>query len=257
MKFSIVTCTWNSAATLADTIRSVQSQTHEDVEQIFVDGGSTDGTLEMIERMSPGSTVLRGVGGGISRAMNAGVRAATGDVIAHLHSDDFYAAPDVLASVESILRESRAKWVCGSMDVLRDGVRAPSPRRVRRFTPGRFARGTVSVLHPTVFLRREVFDEVGLFDESLRYAMDIDLWLRIMPRYLPVEAHRTLAVFRAHAGSLSTANAQATKQEEWAVRQRYWKRWPASTLYCWLRLRRMARRAAAAQPAMQSRGSQA
>ena len=87
--------------------------------------------------------------------------------------------------------------------------------------------------------RREVFETAGQFDESLRYAMDIDLWLRIAPRFEPVQLEATLAVFRAHAGSLSTANASAARQEEWQVRRRYLARWPLATLLCGLRHWRM------------------
>lgn len=236
-------------ATLADTICSVQSQTHRDIEHLFVDGGSTDGTLELIARECPQARVLHGISGGISRAMNVGIEASTGEVIAHLHSDDFYADAQVLSRVAAAMQASGAKWVYGGMDTLRDGVRRPAVRRIRPFTPSRYASGRIAILHPTVFVRREVFDAVGMFDENLRYAMDIDLWLRIGPRFAPVEINATLAVFRAHAGSVSTANAPAARAEEWQVRRRYLARWPLATLFCAVRHKRMAmlaRRAAGA-----------
>ena len=242
MKFSIVTCTWNSAATLGETIRSVRTQTYTDVEHLFVDGGSTDGTLELIARECPQATVLHGVSGGISRAMNAGINAATGDVIAHLHSDDFYADNQVLSRVAMALIRSDRKWAFGGMDTLCNGLRQPSPRRLQVFSPARYASGGIAILHPTVFVRREVFDAVGLVDEGLRYAMDIDLWLRIGPCFEPVEINSTLAVFRIHAGSASTANAPAARREEWLVRRRYLARWPFATLLFALRRRRMASR---------------
>ena len=252
MKFSIVTCTWNSAATLPDTLRSVRAQTHPNVEHIFVDGGSSDGTLEMIATQCPGAKLLTGVSGGISRAMNVGIRAATGDVIAHLHSDDFYAADDVLARVAGVLHTSQAKWAFGDMDVLRNNMRTPAPRRRTAYAPSAYARGSVAILHPTVFVRREVFETVGLFDESLRYAMDIDLWMRIGPRYRPAELPFTVSVFRAHSGSLSTANPGAARAEEWTVRRRYFALWPIATLVCAARHTRMQLRqrwVAGAEPA--------
>ncbi|MGB9107114.1 MAG: glycosyltransferase, partial [Telluria sp.] len=131
--FSIVTCTWNSAATLADTLASVRRQTCQDVEHIFVDGGSTDGTLEMIAAYPGRKRVLRDVGGGISRAMNQGIEAATGDYVAHLHSDDYYATDDVLALVAERFTDERVDWVFGSVQVLRDGELVP-PYPVLPFT---------------------------------------------------------------------------------------------------------------------------
>ena len=86
--FSIVTCTRNSAATLADTLASVQAQTWPAHEHIFVDGGSSDATLDLIAAYPGAKRLLPGVTGGIGHAMNAGIAAASGDYVAHLHSDD-------------------------------------------------------------------------------------------------------------------------------------------------------------------------
>lgn len=242
LKVSVVTCTWNSAATLTDTIDSVQQQSYRDVEHIFVDGGSTDGTIEMIRARCPSARLLTDITGGISRAMNAGIAAAGGDVVSHLHSDDFYADASVLDRVTTALQQSHAHWALGSMDTLCDGVRRPAPRGSLAFSPARYARGSVAIHHPAVFIRRDVFGRVGMFDERLRYAMDIDLWFRIGAHFNPVELNATLAVFRVHAGSLSSAQSAAARREEWQVRRRYMARWPLDTLVCGLRHGRMALR---------------
>lgn len=243
MKFSIITCTWNSEATLGDTIRSVRDQTHRDVEQIFVDGGSTDGTLSLIARECPQARVLNGVSGGISRAMNAGVEVATGDVIAHLHSDDYYSTGDVLTiAARAFAAAPSLQWLYGRIAVLRNGeMQAPSGP-MRPFTYARFLRGAASVPHPAVFIRSTAFEEFGGFDERLKYAMDIDLWLRMGRRYAPLQIDRPFAVFREHAGSLSTANVLAARAEDWRVRRAYALKAPLATLVYGLRyLRRTAR----------------
>lgn len=243
MKFSIVTCTWNSVATLAETIRSVHAQTHTDIEHLFVDGGSTDGTLELIARECPEAVVLRDVSGGISRAMNAGADVATGDVIAHLHSDDYYAASDVLTiAARAFAAAPSLQWLYGRISVLRNGdMQAPSGPQ-RPFTYARFLRGAASVPHPAVFIRSTAFEEFGGFDERLKYAMDIDLWLRMGRRYAPLQIDRPFAVFREHAGSLSTANVLAARAEDWRVRRAYALKAPLATLVYGLRyLRRTAR----------------
>jgi glycosyltransferase involved in cell wall biosynthesis len=237
--FSIITCTWNSAATLADTLASVQRQTCRDVEHIFVDGGSTDGTLEMIAAYPGRKRVLRDVGGGISRAMNQGIEAATGEYVAHLHSDDYYAGDDVLETVAARFASERVDWVFGTVQVLKDGQLIP-PYRLVPFSYHAFAAGRASVPHPAVFIRRSAFGRVGMFDETLKYAMDIDLWLRLGRVARPATVDRPLTVFRDHAGSVSSANKIKARREEFQVRRRYLKQAPlAFGIYCLRYLKRM------------------
>lgn len=243
LKFSIITCTWNSVHTLADTIDSVQAQRHQEIEHLFVDGGSTDGTLELIAQRCPNATVLRDVKGGISRAMNAGIRAAGGDVIAHLHSDDYFAANDVLDQVAAVFESAPdCQWAFGKIHVLSNGVVQPADELQKPFTFGRYAAGSATVQHPAVFIRRAAFAKVGMFDETLKYAMDIDLWLRLGQQCQPIQINKPLTVFREHEGSLSSANKLKARQEEWRVRQRYFSRAPFETALFGLRyLRRMWR----------------
>ena len=238
-RFSIVTCTWNSAALLPDTLASVRAQTCPDVEHIFVDGGSHDGTLDLVAAHPLPKRVLRDVGGGISRAMNEGILAARGEFVAHLHSDDYYAAPDVLEQVARRFDESGAAWVVGQIRVLRDG-RLFEPYPMHPFSYRAYCSGRAAIAHPAVFVRREVFAQVGMFDERLRYAMDIDLWLRLGARMAPALIERPLTVFREHAGSVSTSNKIRARQEEFAVRRRYMGRAPlAFAIYCLRYLKRM------------------
>ncbi len=243
--FSIVTCTWNSAATLADTLESVRRQTRaQDVEHIFVDGGSTDGTLEMIAAYPGNKRVLRDVGGGISRAMNQGIAAATGEFVAHLHSDDYYASDDVLALVAERFASggeggTPVDWVYGNIQTLKDGKLLP-PWPMPPFSYRSFAAGRASVPHPAVFIRRSAFERVGMFDEKLRYAMDIDLWLRLGAVSRPAMVDRPLTVFRDHAGSVSSANKIKARQEEFQVRRRYLRQAPlAFGIYCLRYMKRM------------------
>jgi glycosyltransferase involved in cell wall biosynthesis len=237
--FSIVTCTWNSAATLADTLASVQRQTCRDVEHIFVDGGSTDATLDMLAAYPGNKRVLRDVGGGISRAMNQGIEAATGEYVAHLHSDDYYASDDVLASVAERFTSEQVDWVFGKVQVLKDGRLVP-PNPMPPYSYRSFAAGRAWVAHPAVFIRRAAFGRVGMFDEKLKYAMDIDLWLRLGKVARPASIDRALTIFRDHAGSVSSANKIKARQEEFDVRRRYLANAPlAFGIYCLRYMKRM------------------
>lgn len=243
LKISVITCTWNSVATLAETLDSIARQTYLNLEQVFVDGGSTDGTLEMIAERCPDAIVLRDVRGGISRAMNQGVLHATGDVFCHLHSDDYFAAKDTLGKVaKRFLDNPACKWLYGSILIDKGGRVEQWDARHGPFSHKAYAMGSISVAHPAVFMRRALFDEFGGFDETLKYAMDIDLWLRLGQRYQPEVLDEALTVFRDHPGSVSSANKLKARQEEWAVRRRYFGSAPVQTLVFGLRYLRRTRR---------------
>lgn len=238
--FSIVTCTWNSAATLGDTLASVASQTCRDIEHIFVDGGSSDATLDMIDAYRGNKRVLRGVSGGISRAMNEGIAHARGEYVAHLHSDDYYFSDEVLAAVAACFAAAQVDWMFGNIQVLKDGV-LQAPNKTYPFSYPSLAAGKAFVPHPAAFVRRRAFERVGVFDERLRYAMDIDLWLRLGAVARPAILGQTIAVFREHAGSVSSANKLAARQEEFAVRRRHMRKAPlAFAIFCLRNLKRMA-----------------
>lgn len=243
LKISVITCTWNSETTLRDTIESVARQTHPAIEHVFVDGGSTDGTLQMIADLAPGAVVLNDIGGGISRAMNEGVVAATGDVIAHLHSDDYYLSPLVLETVAAAFEASPERtWAYGKIRVLKDGQLDSADYPLAPYSYGRYVSGKISIPHPAVFIRRNTFLQTGEFDTTLKYAMDIDYWLRLGRDNPPIQIDEALTAFREHPGSLSTANKVKAREEEWRVRQRYFANAPlAAAIYSMRYLRRMRR----------------
>ncbi|KQQ89290.1 hypothetical protein ASF77_09075 [Massilia sp. Leaf139] len=193
----------------------------------------------MLEACAGPKRILRGVDGGISRAMNAGIEAARGAIVAHLHADDYYAGPAVLAQVADCFEATGAAWVIGNIQTLR-GERLAPPYPMRPFSYRAYAAGSVTIPHPAVFVRREWFERVGAFDPGLRYAMDIDLWLRLARRTPPVQLDATLAVFREHAGSVSSNNRICAREEEFRVRRRYVRYAPlAFAVYCMRYLKRM------------------
>ena len=233
MRCSIITCTWNSAAYLAESIASVLAQDTRDIEYIFVDGGSTDGTLEIIKGIRDRKiTLIENIRGGISRAMNAGIEAASGDVIAHLHSDDYYAHSHVLSRVVTTLETSGAQWCFGRCLSDINGARVPESYIVPRYSYRRLLKGNF-IPHPATFVARALFAQVGRFDEGAKYAMDYDLWLRLGGIAEPIQLDEHLAVFRRHQGSQSTANPLASLREDFSIRMRYAPRDPWSRAYHW------------------------
>ncbi|MEO0317249.1 MAG: hypothetical protein RL404_926, partial [Pseudomonadota bacterium] len=219
-RFSIITCTLNSLPWLDACIASVLKQRDVSYELVFVDGGSTDGSLKRISALGDGShrlTVLRDVRGGIAPAMNAGLAAARGQIVAHLHSDDFYLHDDVLATVARAFDASGCRWLFGR--TLRaigerlepEGWRAPPYSRAR-LLHGNF------IPHPATFVDRQLMLDAGGFDQRWRYAMDYDLWLRLSRMAEPLQLALPLAAFREHGGSLSTRERRRAMREDLSVR---------------------------------------
>ena len=134
LTFSIITCTWNSARYLPESISSVLAQDYAHIEYIFVDGGSEDGTLDQIRALNRPYRLLENVRGGVSNAMNEGLRAATGDVIAYMHSDDYYLAPNVLSTVASHFELSGRKWLFGRIKSIIGGELVPETYVAPRFS---------------------------------------------------------------------------------------------------------------------------
>ena len=219
-RFSIITCTWNSQPWLAESIASVLRQTGPSIEYIFVDGGSTDGTLAEIEAIPGAVKLVRNIRGGISNAMNRGLEMATGEIVAHLHSDDFYLHETVLASVAQAFEQSGCRWLFGRSMRAIDGQLLPENYQAPRYSRQQLLRGNF-IPHPATFVARELMLAAGGFDTALRYAMDYDLWLKLAELAEPLQIDLPLAAFREHAGSLSTRNRLAAMQEDLHVRLRH------------------------------------
>jgi glycosyltransferase involved in cell wall biosynthesis len=180
MHISVITAVYNRHETIGDTIRSLQAQSFEHYEHVVVDGGSTDGTLKLIDGFADHRTkVGSGPDTGIYDAINKGISRATGDVIGLMHSDDFFASDHVLGKVANTFEDPTVDGVYGDLQY----VSASDPERVIRhwrageFSPKLLRRGWMPP-HPTLYLRRSVFERWGAYDTSYRIAADYDAMLR-------------------------------------------------------------------------------
>ena len=220
LAISVITCTYNSAKYLGESIESVLSQDYPDIEYIFVDGGSTDGTIDLIREVPRPVKLVTGIRGGVGAAMNKGIEMATGDVVAHLHSDDFYLHGDVLARVAAILEGSGAEWCFGRAKNHIDGECRPEEWKVPIYSFRRLLKGNF-IPHPSTFVRKRVFDLLGLYNPAYRYAMDYDMWLRIGRIFNPEQIDEHWSVFRYHEGSLTSANQLDAFKEDFNVRMKH------------------------------------
>ena len=191
---SIITVTFRSAATIADTCISIARQTYPHVQHIIVDGGSTDGTIEIAQKSARvGSIIVSEPDDGIYDAMNKGLRLATGDVIGFLNADDIFSGSGVLSQVAEVFRDSRYE-ACFSDLVYVDQNNVSKIRRVwrtRACKPVALSIGWIPP-HPTFYVRRQIYLSAGGFDLAFRLAADHEIMCRFLFRkkirikYVPV-----------------------------------------------------------------------
>jgi len=215
--FSIITSTYNSEVHLPQTIASIREQGFEDYEHIFVDAFSTDGTLKIIEDYQKDDSRVKLVQAepkGISNAMNVGIEHASGIVIHHLHSDDFYHSSGSLQAVHDLFsQDKKLTMLIGLCSRIIDGEQhsglLPESTFQRRKTLLRYMiHLNCYIAHPSTFIKKEVFDRHGVFDESYRYSMDYELWLRILHKERFKMINQELAAFRHGANSSDLEKGQ-------------------------------------------------
>ncbi|CAH0996511.1 hypothetical protein EMA8858_02643 [Emticicia aquatica] len=194
MKISIVTAAYNAAATIKETIESVLSQDYPDIEYVIADGGSKDGTVEILKSYGDKIKWISEKDGGIYEAMSKGVKMATGEAIGVMGADDFYPDNQVISKVVKAFEESEADSVYGDLYY----VDAEDTNKiVRNWKSGeykreRFLNGWMPP-HTTFFLKKSAYDTYGLYDTSYRSAGDYELMLRMLYKY-KVSSHYIPAV---------------------------------------------------------------
>lgn len=182
MKISVVTAVFNRRETIAQAIQSVRAQTHQPVEHVIQDGASTDGTLQIIgDVMSRDAALISAPDAGIYDALNTGIARATGDVIGVMHSDDVFADTGVLAKVAAAFEDPLVDGVYGDLDYVaaNDTGRTIRKWRSGAYSPDLLPKGWMPP-HPTLYLRRAVFRDWGLYQTSYQIAADYDAMLRYL-----------------------------------------------------------------------------
>ena len=216
MKISIITITYNSAKSLPRALQSVQSQTYGDIEHVIVDGASTDGTTDLIKKYADQYKNVRWISEkdkGIYDALNKGIRMATGDAIGFLHSDDVFYSTDSVAHIARALEEEGVQVVYGDLQYC-NGEKVVRRWKSNDFNPCALKYGWMPP-HPTVYVRREVYQEVGEYDEWFRISADYDMMLRIFTagyrsRYLP----EVLVSMEVGGASNKNTKARLSKTQE-------------------------------------------
>jgi glycosyltransferase involved in cell wall biosynthesis len=193
---TIITVVFNGEKHLEQTIQSVISQTYNNVEYIIIDGGSTDGTVDIIRKYEEVIDYwVNEPDAGISDAMNKGISLATGILINHLHAGDKFAADTTLSSVVSSYNSEGWRWCFGNQ-LLRSHT---DDTIVGCFCPPKFSQKLLHIVntipHPTVFSERALIEEVNGFDNNYKCAMDYHLWLRFTQLSKPKQFDYATAEF--------------------------------------------------------------
>ncbi len=218
---SIITPTLNQGRFIEETLRSVMGQTYPNIEHIVVDAGSTDDTLTILRRYE-GRYGLRWTSrpdDGMYDGLNQGLRRSEGSIVAYLNSDDLLLPWAVEVAVSRLEADPRLGLAYGDALQIDDATGALrlffQPRFHRRYleTIGSFAQ-------PATFWRREVHDEVGVFDSRLQYAGDLDFYLRVADRFAIGRIDEFLAIMRLHPQMKTRAQAAASRAENHLVRTR-------------------------------------
>lgn len=217
MKVSIITIVYNNADCILDCLGSVQSQTHQDIEHVVIDGGSKDGTQELIKPfISQLGFYLSEPDNGLYDALNKGIQHCTGDVIGILHSDDLFYHKDTVADIVRFFKITSADLVYAN-GVYTDKTHLDTIKRIYDSKPfkGIYLYFGWIPLHTTIYVKKEVFDKHGLYEENFQIAGDYEISLRwFTMKSIRKEFLNKFVVKMRLGGKSTTLNLQKLKSSE-------------------------------------------
>ena len=224
LRVSIITASFNSAATIEETMRSVEEQDYPQIEHIVVDGLSQDNTLNIVQRFSHTSHTISEKDDGIYHAMNKGILAATGDIIGILNSDDIYAHEQVISKVVRVFEDPLIQACYADLQFIHEKNSSQVTRTWKsgNYKVGSFYWGWMPP-HPTFFVRKSVYDKVGLFDTRLQSAADYEMMLRILEKHRMRASYIPQVIVKMRSGGMSNASvknrllANREDREAWRI----------------------------------------
>lgn len=203
-KISIVTPSYNQGIYIEETIRSVLLQNYPNLEFIIIDGGSSDSTIDTIEKYSDWIAYwISEPDKGQTHALNKGFRLCTGDIIAYLNSDDYY-EKDTFFKVANYFNDPEVNIINGDCSFFWEGDFKKNIQKATNVTYEgllKYWRGDVIPAQPSVFFRKSVLVKSGLPDESLVYGMDVDMWMRMSRDFNFTKVDELFSYYRFHKAS--------------------------------------------------------
>lgn len=214
MKVSIITSCFNREATIRDAIESVISQNYPDIEYIVIDGASNDKSIEIIKQYQQHiAKFISEKDKGMYEAINKGIKQATGDIIGLVHSDDFLYSKDTITHIVQQFERTGADLIYGNglfVDFYNTN------KIIRNWKSGVYSKKKIRYgwlpLHPTVYIKKDCFQQLGLYDESFKIAADSDLLIRYLYESNLKISYLDEYIIKMRMGGLST-NPQKIKQK--------------------------------------------
>lgn len=205
MKVSLITATFNSGKTLADTLSSLESQTYQNIEYIIIDGSSTDDTLNVIKVNSTRvSKIISEEDSGIYDALNKGIRHASGDIIGFLHSDDILAYPDAIKDVVDMFEINNSEAVYGDLDYV---SRSNTSNIIRSWKSTGYSRYKIIFgwmpPHPAFYMKRSCYERLGGFAIDYKISADYESLLRYLWTHRISLSHIPKVLVKMRLGGIS------------------------------------------------------
>ena len=248
---SLITATFNNEVTIEKCLESLKAQTYPHIEHIVVDGSSDDRTVEQIRSLSPDSKVISEPDDGLYHALNKGIARASGDIIGLLHADDTLASPATIKRIadtfgdpavevmnddtttEKSHGKAEVKGIYGDLEYVRSNGTV-----LRRWKAGPYKKKYLNrgwmPPHPTLFLRREVYEKFGDFDTRYTIAADYDFMLRVLGpgntriRYIP---ETLIRMTTGGMSNRSVRNIIRKSTDDYLALRRNRIGWPPATLF--------------------------
>ena len=212
MKISVITATYNREKTVRRAIDSIKSQNYSNIEVVVVDGLSTDRTVEYVMPLLDESDVLiTESDAGIYDALNKGIKLASGDIIAFLHSDDLYFDDDVISKVVSLFTDGGVDVVCGDVCFFSEESVDSATRIYRsdKLTTRNLAWGKMPA-HPAIFIRKSVYARIGVFKTTYHIAADYEFLCRLATTPNINAVHLRKILVKMQTGGISTSGLRNT-----------------------------------------------
>lgn len=208
MLISIITACYNSENTIEETLKSVTEQTYKQIEYLIIDGKSSDKTLEIVSKYSGNiSKIISEPDTGIYDALNKGIQLATGEIIGFVHADDTFTDKNVLEKVANLFRESQADAIYADLDYIDN--KNPS-KIIRHWQSGEFIFTKIKKgwmpPHPTLFVKKKIYEKYGSFDTTFKIASDYDIILRFLYKHKISVSYLPEVITKMRTGGTSNKN---------------------------------------------------